>query len=240
MSTQVNAVIVPSDTKIPANLASTDVRRRQDLFELGPKELITRATEIADVLNDVIQKQKLFQDFRGKKHVTIEGWVTLGNLLGILPREREVKECTPPGSYEAVVELYSVRTQQIVGVGSGVCMSDERTWKDREKYARRSMAITRATGKAFRLGFSWIMSLAGYEGCPAEEMPEELKTKEKVVDDIYNGQTDSTKFFVDWIIARLQIDNIAAATIMQKMVGKPYTHIKQELIRLEIAHKQVS
>jgi hypothetical protein len=32
------------------------------------------------------------------------------------------------------------------------------------------MAQTRATGKACRLAFSWIMSLAGYEPTPAEEM----------------------------------------------------------------------
>ena len=32
------------------------------------------------------------------------------------------------------------------------------------------MALTRATGKAFRLGFSWIITLAGYEATPAEEM----------------------------------------------------------------------
>jgi len=34
------------------------------------------------------------------------------------------------------------------------------------------MAITRATGKAFRLAFSWIVVLAGYEATPAEEIVE--------------------------------------------------------------------
>ena len=34
------------------------------------------------------------------------------------------------------------------------------------------MAQTRATGKACRLAFSWIMALAGYEPTPAEEMPD--------------------------------------------------------------------
>ena len=38
--------------------------------------------------------------------------------------------------------------------------------------ARRSMAQTRATGKACRLAFSWIMALAGYEPTPAEELPD--------------------------------------------------------------------
>jgi len=43
-------------------------------------------------------------------------------------------------------------------------------WSTRPRYARRSMAQTRATGKACRLAFSWIMALAGYEVTPAEEM----------------------------------------------------------------------
>jgi hypothetical protein len=41
------------------------------------------------------------------------------------------------------------------------------------------MAITRATGKAFRLGFSWIMQLAGYEVVPSEEMPETEESSDK-------------------------------------------------------------
>ena len=45
-------------------------------------------------------------------------------------------------------------------------------WSSRPRYARRSMAQTRATGKACRLAFSWIMALAGYEPTPAEEMPD--------------------------------------------------------------------
>jgi hypothetical protein len=48
---------------------------------------------------------------------------------------------------------------------------DENLWAKRPTYARRSMAITRATGKAFRLGFSWVITLAGYNPTPAEEMP---------------------------------------------------------------------
>ena len=46
-------------------------------------------------------------------------------------------------------------------------------WSSRPRYARRSMAQTRATGKACRLAFSWVMSLAGYEPTPFEEMPSE-------------------------------------------------------------------
>ena len=53
------------------------------------------------------------------------------------------------------------------------CGTDEKTWASRARYARRSMALTRATAKASRLAFSWVMVLAGYEPTPSEEIPEE-------------------------------------------------------------------
>jgi hypothetical protein len=39
------------------------------------------------------------------------------------------------------------------------------------------MAITRATGKAARLAFSWIVSMSGFEVTPAEEMPQVIENK---------------------------------------------------------------
>ena len=56
------------------------------------------------------------------------------------------------------------------GGASALCGMDEPKWASKPDYARRSMAVTRATGKAYRLGFSWIMELAGYASTPAEEM----------------------------------------------------------------------
>lgn len=91
-------------------------------------------------------------------------------MLGVLPREVGVTACED-GSYEAIVELIRTGDGAVIGRASAICGTpDEPTWATRPAYARRSMAITRATGKAYRLGFSWIMALAGYEPTPAEEM----------------------------------------------------------------------
>jgi hypothetical protein len=67
--------------------------------------------------------------------------------------------------------------QAVISRASAECGSSDEldkygkpVWSNRPRYARRSMAQTRATGKACRLAFSWIMSLAGYEVTPAEEM----------------------------------------------------------------------
>jgi len=146
--------------------------KKDTFLMLGPQAMVNRASEIATVLKDVIDKQGLFSIISGKKYVKHEGWSTLGTILGILPREQEVVELQD-GSYQAKVELYNLHTDQIVGQASAICGMDEKRWKGADKYARRSMAVTRATGKAYRLGFGWIMALAGYEATPSEEVPDE-------------------------------------------------------------------
>lgn len=141
----------------------------QSLLDYKPRDMVVAATEIANVLKDVIDKQELYKDLNGNRHVKAEGWSTLGTMLSILPKEREVKR-HEDGSYEAFVDLINTKTGMIVGAGSGFVGMDETNWAKKPNYARRSMAITRATSKAYRTCFSWIISLAGYNPTPAEEM----------------------------------------------------------------------
>lgn len=141
-------------------------------LDLEPDAMIVRVTKIANILKSVIEQQKMFFKFGEKKHVTIDGWNTLGSLLSILPAENSVKKIE--GGYEAKVDLINKNSGIIVGSASAICLRSERNWEKRDDYAIRSMAVTRATGKAYRLAFSWIVTLAGYEPTPAEEMPDEL------------------------------------------------------------------
>lgn len=132
-------------------------------------EVLDLGRKIAVVLADIIIKQGLFVNVQNKKHVYVEGWTTMGAMLGVTPREVSSVPLED-GSYEGTVELVRLCDGMVIGRASAVCGA-EVPWNKREKYARKSMATTRATGKAFRLAFSWIMKLAGYEVCPAEEMP---------------------------------------------------------------------
>ncbi len=141
----------------------------------GPSEVVQRASVIATALAQVINDRKLYTVIRRRKYVRVEGWNTLGAMLGVVPREMAGLTIRHEGgSWEAWVELVRVSDGAIIGRGSAVCSPEERNWRDRDEFARRSMAVTRATGKAFRLGFAWIMTLAGYEPTPFEEMPPEL------------------------------------------------------------------
>lgn len=132
------------------------------------EELVERASEIAKRLADIIDKAQLFSNIQNRKFVKVEGWTTLGAMLGIVPVE-ESSVRLEDGSYEATVKLVRSRDGQVVGRASAVCGMDE-IWGKRPDYQRKSMAATRATGKAYRLGLSWIMVMAGYDPTPAEEM----------------------------------------------------------------------
>lgn len=134
----------------------------------SPAALMAGASEMAGELAKMIEAQRLWDPINGKKYVKVEGWTTLAVMMGVVAREVQTTEAD--GIYTAVVELVRMSDGACISRASAEC-GEEKPWNARARYARRSMAQTRATGKACRLAFSWVMSLAGYEPTPFEEMP---------------------------------------------------------------------
>lgn len=148
--------------------------------------LVQGAREMANALADVIERQRLATAIQGRRYVKVEGWTTLGVMLGVVPRE--VGTVEQDGIYTATVELVRIGDQGVISRASAECGSADEldrygnpVWANRPRYARRSMAQTRATGKACRLAFSWIMALAGYEPTPAEEMPDSRQSEDDLL-----------------------------------------------------------
>ena len=134
----------------------------------NPHDVIVQASAIAKELAGIIKANNLTTMIKGREYVQVEGWSTMGAMLGVLPREVCVQR-QEDGGYEAIVELVRITDNVVIGRASASVGMDE-VWGNRAEYARRSMAITRAVGKAYRMGFSWIMGLAGFAPTPAEEM----------------------------------------------------------------------
>ena len=144
----------------------------------SPASLVAGASEMAAALAGVIRSQHLSTRIQGRDYVQVEGWTTLATMLGVTAREVATTE--QDGIYTATVELVRMADGAVISRASAECGSPDEldkyrkpVWANRPRYARRSMAQTRATGKACRLAFSWVMRLAGYEPTPAEEMPSE-------------------------------------------------------------------
>lgn len=165
------------------------------LVNSDPKSSIENAAKIATAIADVIERQKLFINIQGRKYVKVDAFIALGNIQGIFPREVKVIE-HEDGTFESTVDLIDRATGRTIGGASAICGMDEPTWKNRPRFARRSMATTRATGKAFRLHHAWILALAGYETTPSEEMEHVINV---AADGYYQGREDQEKKLTEFL-----------------------------------------
>ena len=182
MDTLLTESITDQTTEKEMQMSNEMVVRDEVEISLGqltfsdPSAMVKQAEIVAGTLSGIIDKQGLFKQIGNNKYVKVEGWTTLGAMLGVVPRAVSVKEIRD-GVFEATVELVRVSDGMVVGRGIAECGDPDEidkygnpTWADRATFAKKSMAQTRATGKAFRLSFSWIVTLAGYQPTPAEEM----------------------------------------------------------------------
>ncbi len=161
---------------------TTDVALRNDepvpaLFAGDtPAAVVVRMRQTAEALKGVIESahgsdgKPLVMTFPGRpgKYVRCEGWTTLGAMLSVFP----VAVWTRPldgGGWEARVEARTLGGA-LVGAAEAMCSPGEERWGKADEYAQRSMAQTRATSKALRLPLGFVMTLAGYDATPAEEM----------------------------------------------------------------------
>jgi hypothetical protein len=62
-----------------------------------PQDLIAAATEVADAFSNIVKHQRLYQRIGGRDHVLIEGWQTVGTLVGVFAvRDAGVKQLPWP------------------------------------------------------------------------------------------------------------------------------------------------
>jgi hypothetical protein len=143
-----------------------------NLFGPDPELALKRMAELATRLADVIEAKKLYATISGRRHITAEGWTTLGGMLGVVPVVCWTRPNETGDGYVARVEARTL-DGRVVGAAESECSRVESKWKNRDPYAIRSMAQTRAIGRALRAPLGQIVVLAGYEPAGAEEIPSE-------------------------------------------------------------------
>ena len=150
----------------PATLFHTD----------NPVEIVQKAGAVADVLTSVLKARGLTSKIGQKEYVQVEGWTLCGTMLGVFA----VVEWSRPvdDGWEARATAQNL-AGQVVGAAEAECLRSERNWKDRDDYALRSMAQTRAVSKALRAPLGFIVQMAGFAATPADEMPTEQPRPER-------------------------------------------------------------
>lgn len=150
--------LVVSGDALPSNLFRTD----------NPAEVLQRAQETADALMPMVRKKGLISNIQGRDHLRVEAWTTLGAMLGVTPVCEWTRKLD--NGWEARVEARTL-DGRVIGAAEAECLRAESTWKNRDDYALRSMAQTRATSKALASVLRFVATLGGAAGTPAEEMP---------------------------------------------------------------------
>jgi hypothetical protein len=139
----------------------------------GPVKMLAKASAIATALAEMVEAQNLYTLIRGKKYPHVEAWMTIGRMDNVVAREAERPTKNDDGSWEAFVDLVRLSDGMVIGRASAMAgAKGDGDWTSRPDHVKRSMAVTRATSRAFRQQYSWIMTLAGYQPTPADEMPQ--------------------------------------------------------------------
>jgi hypothetical protein len=143
------------------------------------------ATNVANCLSELVRSQGLVvtglnRSNKDAEYVTVEGWEVLGTMLGIVPVTTIIEEIKNDKDrivgYKARATLYQnpiIKDDEIVG-GTVIARAEataDKSGFQKDLFAIASMSQTRALGKAYRMGLSWIMKMAGFEGTFAEDMP---------------------------------------------------------------------
>jgi hypothetical protein len=172
MTEAIEAEVVEEETEVGKALAVQS--SAPTLFGTDdPGLIVEKATALAQTLKDVLVKQKLITNIKGRDHVRVEGWTLLGTMLGVFPKTDwthpiKAKDGRVLGWEARVVCVTRDGTE--IGGAEAECLHAEQQWAGRESYALRSMAQTRAVSKALRQPLGFVVSLAGFDPTPAEEM----------------------------------------------------------------------
>lgn len=147
----------------------------KEIFTGSPAERMEQMKEVVEAVASECTGEKYIAKIQGKNYPTVAWWSTVGGVLGLFPVTKWVRKLDREGeiAYEARVEVR--HNGHVVTAGEAMCSSEEKTWSNRDEYAIKSMAQTRATGRAYRMGLPMLAKMAGLEDTPAEEMPRDSK-----------------------------------------------------------------
>lgn len=132
----------------------------------NPQDMIVRATAIADALSAVIEKQGLRVNMgtaqKPRWHVEVEGWQTLGTLLGTVPIIDYARPWTNPETGKPARVRYTARVEHFQGKGNDRRLVkvttydvDGYTWEARVRIVRNGVTVGIGEGLCSRNEPRW-------------------------------------------------------------------------------------
>jgi len=155
----------------------------KEAFDVMMDAAVHKARRIAQIINN----QELYTQIGGKKHLDYEAWLTVAASHGARPSiewTQEIRRNEEVEGFVARACLIDMATGSKFSFVEHECSREESSWAERDRYALRSMAETRAASKACRMAFAWVVVLAGegYATTPSEEMIDKKQNDKKPPD----------------------------------------------------------
>ena len=140
----------------------------------NPGEMIRQSSDAAGVCKEIVVQTAC--SIQGRKYVRVEGWQSIAVAHGCVLSTRDVERIE--GGIRAIGEVKRMADGAVLATAEGFVGDTEKTWGNREEYAKRAMAQTRAMSRVARAAFAHVVVMmnAGLETTPAEEIPAEETT----------------------------------------------------------------
>jgi len=105
-----------------------------------------------------------------RKYVPVDAYQAIANAMGCVASARDVRKVE--SGWTAIGEVRRLSDGKVLAEGEGFVGNDEPKWSKGPEYAARSMAQTRAIGRACRAAFAFVVPMIdlGLQPTPAEEM----------------------------------------------------------------------
>ncbi len=156
--------ILPATQELPA--------LQHGVFADDPLIAIEQAEALVRAVSSRCVGPKFVCKIKGRDYPKVEWWTTVGAVLNLFPvilsAERVDRD---NGEYLYLAKVEVRRDGNVVTSAEAICSNAEKRWNYADEYAIKSMAQTRAVAKAYRIGLSFLATLAGLEATPAEEVP---------------------------------------------------------------------
>jgi hypothetical protein len=155
---------------------------RSDLaMARAPEAVLAEAQKAAQALQKVIAGKVKPVIINGKQYLEFEDWQTIARFYGLaaMVEKTDYLELGKARGFTARANVVNVNTGLVVSAAEAMCMDDEEWSRKGHKELNhlRSMAQTRACGKALRNVLGWVVVLAGYGTTPSEEMPHDAESR---------------------------------------------------------------
>ncbi len=127
-----------------------------------PRQVIARATEIADLLATVVRERGLARRFGDaeREFYELPAWQVLASQLGVTAAVEWTRRIDD--GWEARAEVRTLDGRAL-GAAEGMCLRSEPNFRRQSEHAIRAMAQVRAIRRAYQAVLGFIPALAGLD-----------------------------------------------------------------------------